>query len=130
MKGEVYFEEIDGVCITADFSGKRVEDYAMAWLKLTNNAREFDDTILKIANNSGNAVYVYCPANREDIVREFLTDIITVTNRTETGCEFYTVGKVTYVEKCKIAIPHYDYPLDLADDDEEWTMEFAEMRQW
>lgn len=72
MKGEVYFEEIDGVCITADFSGKRVEDYAMAWLKLTNNAREFDDTILKITNNSKNAVYVYCPANREDIVRNFL----------------------------------------------------------
>ena len=101
----------------------------MAWLKLTNVARE-SNAILKIANNSKNDVYVYCAKKDKKRICDFLTDIVTVTNRTETGMEFYTVGKVKSVYNVKIAIPCYEYPDDSADADKEYEVEFTEMTFW
>ena len=47
LKEKIYFERKKAVLLTVDFSGT-VEEYAMAWLKLTNNAREYGNMIWKI----------------------------------------------------------------------------------
>lgn len=41
-----------------------IEGYAMAWLKLCNNAREYNNIIWKIENDRNNNVYVWCNPDR------------------------------------------------------------------
>lgn len=55
-------------CYTCRFHGN-IKDYAMMWLNLTNNAREYPEYIYSVQNDSLNGVYIYTPdddkANRE-----------------------------------------------------------------
>jgi hypothetical protein len=48
------------VKISCTFKGS-VQDYALAWLHLTNNAREYPNIFLKHWNSSGDSVYVITP---------------------------------------------------------------------
>lgn len=60
------------VKISATFKGS-VENYALAWLHLTNNAREFPEIFLKHYNNSGNGVFVITPEKYVEKMKEYLT---------------------------------------------------------
>ena len=75
LKENIYFERKKAVLLTVDFSGT-VEEYAMAWLKLTNNAREYSNMIWKIQNTSSNTVYVYCNPKSAEAVKDFCTGIV------------------------------------------------------
>lgn len=57
--------------VECTFKGK-VEDYAMAWLHLTNNAREYPRIFLKHYNNSGCGVTVITPEKCVDDMKEYL----------------------------------------------------------
>jgi len=46
--------------------------YAMNWLKLTNNAREYRESFLKIENNSGRHVFVTCTKESAESVKDYL----------------------------------------------------------
>ena len=77
LKEKLSIERKKAVMITADFTAPTTESYAMAWLKLCNNAREYKDVIWRIENDSGNKVYVWCNPKYKETVIEFLTGTIT-----------------------------------------------------
>ena len=52
LKEKLTIERKKAVMITADFTAPTTESYAMAWLKLCNNAREYKDVIWRIENDS------------------------------------------------------------------------------
>lgn len=73
MKNGIRIKAMTGsaVKITCVFKGS-VQDYAMAWLHLTNNARENPNVFLKHWNNSGNCVYVVTPEQWVEQVKDYL----------------------------------------------------------
>ena len=61
----------EAVKLSATFKGK-VEAYALAWLNLTNHAREYPATFKKVYNNSGNGVTVVTSKRSAEAVKDFL----------------------------------------------------------
>ena len=118
LKEKISFEKREAVMLTVDLSGRTIEEYALAWLKLTNNAREYNDIIWKISNNSGNNVYVICNPNNVDVVRDFCTNIVSMYD--EKQKEIHYVGKVLKEEKIEVGIPIYEYESTFSCDDERW----------
>jgi hypothetical protein len=53
---------------------KPVQEYALDFLNIFNNAREYPDTFYNVMNNSGDCVYVTCNTKRKDSVKEYLEE--------------------------------------------------------
>lgn len=105
LKEKVWMDKRDAAVIVADFGQAGVEGYAMAFLKLCNNAREYPDTIWHIENNSDNKVTVVCPLKAEDRVKDFLTDIVYRYDvGAEEGKKAIGVGKVVDSWHTKIGV--------------------------
>lgn len=49
-----------------------LNEYAMHWLAICNNAREYPKDFLKVENASGNNVYVACPKSSAKSMKDFL----------------------------------------------------------
>ena len=75
--------------ISATFEGS-VENYAMAWLHLTNNAREFPEIFLKHYNNSGDSVFVVTPEKCVERMKDYLNGF----NTSEFTVKIYDVETV------------------------------------
>ena len=118
LKEELTFERKRVVVIIADFSAPVIEGYAMAWLKLCNNAREYKNIIWKIENdrNNNNNVYVWCNPDRKDEVVDFLTGIVNCYK----DQEVISIGKVIDVSEEVIGVPVYEYKTTCDSDDEQW----------
>lgn len=117
LRESMRLERKPAVLITADFSGPNVEAYAMAWLKLTNNAREYPEMIYKIWNErDSDKVYVLCNPKNKDMVEEFLDEIYCK------GCDgkWWNIGKVLDSFEIEIGVPVYEYCSDADSDSEEW----------
>lgn len=98
------------VKITCEFKGS-TENYALAWLHLTNNAREFPEIFLKHYNNSGNGVFVVTPEKYVDKMKDYLTGF----NSSEFEVEIVDEEKITTVT------PVIDWGSDWkTTTDEEW----------
>ena len=116
LKEKLTFERKRAVVITVDFSAPKIEGYAMAWLKLCNNAREYKNIIWKIENDSSNEVYVWCNPDRKDEVVYFLTGIV----------DFYEddkitpIGKVINVSEEVIGVLVYEYESTSEVGSDEW----------
>lgn len=112
-------ERKEAVFINADFTAPKIEWYALAWLKLTNLAREMPDVFYKIGNvRESSEVYVICNPKRADDVKNTLDGIcVFYDQKTE---ETYYIGKVTNEQKIEIGVPVYEYDSDADLDDEEW----------
>ena len=117
LEEKISFKRKEAVMLTVDFSGK-VEDYALAWLKLTNNAREYNDMIWSISNSNGNNVYVICNPKRVEAVREFCTGIITTYDEKENKVNY--IGKVIDERKITVGVPIYEYDSTYDCNDERW----------
>lgn len=117
LKEKISFERKEAVLLTVDFSGT-IEGYALAWLKLTNNAREYSDMIWKVFNNSENEVYVICNPKHAKAVKEFCTDIYAYYN--EKKDETCYIGKVISEDKITVGVPVYEYESTCWGDDEKW----------
>lgn len=63
--------------ITVAIKGN-VQEYALSFLHIWNNAREHENVFLKVENNSSNLVYVSCKTKYKDSVREYLEDFGTI----------------------------------------------------
>lgn len=117
LKEELTFERKTAAVITADFSAPVIEGYAMAWLKLCNNAREYKNIIWKIENDrNNNNVYVWCNPNRKDKVVDFLTGIVNCYK----DQEITPIGKVIDVSEEVIGVPVYEYETTCDSNDEQW----------
>ena len=117
LKERIRFEKRDATMLTVDFSGS-IEDYALAWLKLTNNAREYPDMIWRISNDKGNNVYVICNPKSAKAVKDFCTDIISGYNEKENAP--YSIGKVIDEMGITVGVPIYEYYSTYDCDDERW----------
>jgi hypothetical protein len=117
LKESIRFERKEAVMLTVDFSGK-IEDYALAWLKLTNNAREYSDMIWKISNDKGNHVYVICNPKAAEAVKEFCTGIVACYDKEEDKVNY--IGKVIDEVKISAGVPVYEYDSTYSCDDERW----------
>jgi hypothetical protein len=60
-----------GYVITCSWVGD-IPNYALGWLKLSNLAREYPRTLLKVWNNSGNSVMVLTDKEHLESVKEGL----------------------------------------------------------
>ena len=117
LKEELTFERKRVVVIIADFSAPVIEGYAMAWLKVCNNAREYKNIIWKIENDrNNNNVYVWCNPDRKDEVIEFLTGIVEFYE----GDKITPIGKVINVSEEVIGVPVYEYESTCDSNDEQW----------
>lgn len=117
LKEELTFERKRVVVIIADFSAPVIEGYAMAWLKLCNNAREYKNIIWKIENDrNNNNVYVWCNPDRKDEVVDFLTGIVNCYK----DQEVIPIGKVIDASEEVIGVPVYEYESTCDSNDEQW----------
>lgn len=116
LKEELTFERKTAAVITVDFSAPKIEGYAMAWLKLCNNAREYKNIIWKIENDRNNKVYVWCNPDRKDEVIEFLTGIVNCYKDEEV----VPIGKVIDVSEEVIGVPVYEYESTSKGGSDEW----------
>ncbi len=116
LNERLVFEKKKAAVITADFSAPEIEGYAMAWLKLCNNAREYKNIIWKIKNDRNNKVYVWCNPDRKDEVVDFLTGIVNCYKDEEV----IPIGKVIDVSEEVIGIPVYEYESTCGCGENEW----------
>ena len=105
------FEKENGVQIIATFKGT-VEEYAMMWLNLTNNARENKDSFYNIKNNYGNDIFVLTNEHDEDDVVDYLQRL---------GLE------ITDKYPCTVVIPYVECG---SRSDEEFDWEFANLQEY
>lgn len=117
LKEKLTFERKKAVLLTVEFKGT-VEEYAMAWLKLTNNAREYSNMIWKIKNCSSNKVYVYCNPKSVEAVKDFCTGIVSFYHKDED--KIHSVGEVVDETEIIVGIPVYDWESTCRTDDPQW----------
>ena len=116
LKENLTFERKRAAVIIADFSAPVIEGYAMAWLKLCNNAREYKNIIWKIENDRNNNVCVWCNPDRKDEVVNFLTGIVNCYK----DQEVVPIGKVIDVSEEVIGVPVYEYESTSKGGSDEW----------
>lgn len=118
LKEKVSFRREDAVLLTVDLTSPYMEGYAMAFLKLFNNAREYPDVLYKVFNQrESNLVFVICNMKHLERVKAFCTGMHICMD--DKGCPVY-IGKVINEQKVSIGIPTYDYDSTYHYDTEEW----------
>lgn len=117
LKEKLRIERKEAVMLTVDFSGT-IEEYALAWLKLTNNVREYNNMIWKISNSRGNNVYVICNPKSAEAVKEFCTGIVAIYD--DKKDEMHYIGKVIEEETITVGVPIYEYESTCWSNDEQW----------
>lgn len=117
LKEKISFERKEAVMLEVDFSGT-IEEYAMAWLKLTNNAREYSNMIWKIFNTRENNVYVICKPDSVEAVKEFCTGIVALYNEKDDAVHY--IGKVIDEQKITVGVPIYEYESTCKVSDPQW----------
>lgn len=105
------------VMIRSTFKGS-VEDYAMAWLHLTNNAREYPKIFLKHYNNSGNTVTVITPAKYAEKMKEYLVGLSQYTCIDGELKKTFTV-EIDSEETIQTITPLVDWECDYEDDSDD-----------
>lgn len=117
LKEKIRFERKEAVMLTVDFSGT-VEEYTLAWLKLTNNARKYSSMIWKISNYDDNNVYVICGLRDVETVKKFCTGIVSLYDK-ESG-EMHYIGKVIDERRITVGVPIYKCESTYMCGDERW----------
>lgn len=128
IKEELTFTRKKAVLLTVEFNGT-VEEYALAWLKLTNNAREYSNMIWKIQNTSSNTVYVYCNPKSAEAVKDFCTGIVSFYHEEENKMNY--VGEVVNETEVIVGVPYYEWESTCSVDDPQWEKDFDEsVHEW
>lgn len=128
LKERLTFVRKKAVLLTVEFKGT-IEEYAMAWLKLTNNAREYSNMIWKIQNTSSNTVYVYCNPKSAEAVKDFCTGIVAYYHEEEDKMNY--VGEVTNETEVIVGVPIYEWESTCNVDDPQWEEDFDKaIHEW
>lgn len=102
-------EIVPAVTIQCKFEGT-VSEYAMMWLNLTNNAREYRKEFLKVENNHKNTVWVTTTPETVKDMKDYLEGIgLTIRN------EYEARAFVTIVDE------RYDDTLGIGKFDSVWS---------
>ena len=108
------------VRIECSFTGS-TEQYALAWLHLSNNAREYPNIFLKYWNNPYDSVFVVTPEKYADKMKSYLTSLTKYEVADTTLNRIFTV-KIEDEEVIETITPLVDWEAtyeDEADDDAE-----------
>lgn len=62
---------------------KPVQEYALNFLHIINNAREYPNMIYEVKNNSGNDIYVTCRTSDKESIKEYLEQFGKIVNEEE-----------------------------------------------
>lgn len=118
LKEKFKFERRQGTMLVADFTAPTTEGYAMAWLRLTNIARELK-SFWKIENERNtNNVYVICDPKNKEHIKELLNGIVTeYVSETDT---MHYIGKIVEEYDVEVGVPVYEYESTCDPDDEQW----------
>lgn len=128
LKEKLTFVREKAVLLTIEFKGT-IEEYAMAWLKLTNNAREYSNMIWKIQNTSSNTVYVYCNPKSAEAVKDFCTGIVSFYHEEENKMNY--VGEVVNETEVIVGVPIYEWESTCSVDDPQWEEDFdISIHEW
>lgn len=129
LKEKLHLERRKAVMLEIDFTGRTIEEYAMAWLKLTNNAREYNKLIWRISNTSGNTVYVICKPEAAEQVKNFCTGIVSFYS--EEDDKIHSVGKVISETEITVGVPVYEWDSTCKCDDPGWEEDFDKsIHEW
>ena len=120
LKEKIKLERKAAVILEVDFTAPTISGYALAWLKLTNTARECSNKIWKIENERNTSmVYVTCDPKAKDDVKKFLDGIATeYVKETE---KVHYIGKVINEYDVVVGVPVYEYETDCDPTDDQWT---------
>ena len=66
-----YHEKEKATRITVKLEGD-VQEYALSFLHIWNNAREYPNMFYRVENNSGNSVFVTCRTKDAESITEYL----------------------------------------------------------
>lgn len=121
LKEKLTFERKKAILLTVKFKGS-VEEYALAWLKLTNNAREYSNMIWKIQNSASDTVYVYCNPKSAEAVKDFCTGIVSYYH--EDIDEIHYIGEVTEEQEIIVGVPIYEWDSTCNSSDPQWEEDF------
>ena len=123
LKEALTFTRRTAILLEVSFEGT-TEEYALAWLKLTNNAREYSNMIWKIWNNPTSNVFVVCNPKYAEQIKEFCTGIISYYHA-DTDTMNY-IGKVVSEEEITVGVPLYEYESTVADcNSDEWDEDIS-----
>lgn len=67
----LFYEKEKATQITVSLDGD-IQKYALSFLHIWNNAREYPEIFYKVENNSGNDVIVTCKTEDAERVKEYL----------------------------------------------------------
>ena len=98
-----YHEKQKAIQITVRLDGD-VQEYAMSFLHIWNNAREYPNMFYKLENNRGNDVFVTCRPSDAEAIKEYLEQF----------------GEIRYTEEINWFVVHAEY------DRTGWTELFGE----
>lgn len=87
-----YHEKQKAIKITVRLDGD-TQEYAMSFLHIWNNAREYPNMFYKVENNSGNDVFVTCRPSDAEAIKEYLEQF----------------GEIRYTEEINWFIIHAEY---------------------
>lgn len=128
LKEKLTFERRKAILLTVEFKGT-TEEYALAWLKLTNNAREYSNMIWKIKNTPSNTVYVYCNPKAAEVVKDFCTGIVAFYH--DENKTYYTIGEVTNETEVIVGVPIYEWESNCRGSDPQWEEDFDKsIHEW
>lgn len=122
MTEKIIIERRKAILLTVELNGT-TEEYAMAWLILTNNAREYSNRIWKIHNTPGNIVFIYCDPESVEDVKNLCTGIVTSYREKN---EIHFVGKVINEKEIIIGVPIYEWNSthSVSREYEEWKKDY------
>ena len=72
-------EKEKATMFTLDIKGD-TQEYALAFLHIVNNAREFPDMLYKVENTPSNVVYVTCRTSDSESIKEYLSQFGEIKN--------------------------------------------------
>lgn len=119
MIKKVFIKHRIGTAVKIDckFEGS-IEEYAMAWLHLTNNAREYPKIFLKHYNNSGNNVTVITTEKYQEKMKQYLKGLEQSTYKDGELKKTFTVD-IWNVEIIQTITPLVDWECDYEDDSDD-----------
>lgn len=107
LKETIRIQRRKAIVLKVDLGGGGIEAYAMAWLKLTNVAREYSHMVWKIANREDDVVYVYANPMLIESVKTLCNGLYDYYDQQED--RYVCVGKVIDEFEMEVGFPVYEY---------------------
>lgn len=119
LKETIRFERKNATMLTVDIH-YNLKAYALAWLKLCNNAREYPNMIYKLHNNRhDDTVQVVCNPKHKENIKKYCNNLLSYWDNDKE--RYISVGKVINECAVVIGVPYYEFDSDADVFDDGWN---------